>query len=82
MRTLYILHDMLVVRIPPKHFATEHARLEHASGQATYKYDERGRFAPGLRVSDDVTNQTTCLLGMLTWHAGVAIYAMWQQVIG
>ena len=52
-RTLDTLHDLLVVRVPPNPFATEQARLEHAAGQATYRDDERGRFAPGLRVSDE-----------------------------
>ena len=52
-RTLDTLHDLLVVRVPPKHFATKQAKQEHAAEQATYRDDERDRFAPGLRVSDE-----------------------------
>ena len=47
------VHRLLVIKIPPRVFVSEEAKLEHAWRQATYRDDERGRFAPGLRVADD-----------------------------
>ena len=46
-------HRLLVIKIPPVRFSTFEDKEEHAWRQATYRDDERGRFAPGLRVSDD-----------------------------
>ena len=45
-------HRLLVLKIPPVKFVSEAARDEHARRQMTYRDDERGRFAAGLRVSD------------------------------
>ena len=46
-------HRLLVLKIPPVKFVSEDARVEHAKRQMTYRDDERGRFAAGLRVSDE-----------------------------
>ena len=45
---------VLVLRVPPPSFATEAARLEHASRQATYNDDDHGRHEPGMRASDEL----------------------------
>ena len=42
-------HRLLVLKIPPVKFVSEAARDEHARRQMTYRDDERGRFAAGLR---------------------------------
>ena len=47
------LHRLLVLRVPPRRFSSAAAALEHRERQMTYRDDHRGRFAPGLRVSDD-----------------------------
>ena len=47
------LHRLLVLRVPPMRFSSAAAALEHRERQMTYRDDHRGRFAPGLRVSDD-----------------------------
>ena len=53
LHTLDQAHRLLVLRVPPRRFASEQERYEHARRQATYRDDKYGRFAPGLRVKDE-----------------------------
>ena len=46
------LHRLLVLHVPPSRFLSPAAALDHRVRQMTYRDDHRGRFAPGLRVSD------------------------------
>ena len=43
-------HRLLVLKVPPRHAASEAARWRHAERQCTYRDDRHGRFTPGLRV--------------------------------
>eukprot|EP00976_Prorocentrum_cordatum_P020290 412182-Prorocentrum_minimum.AAC.1 len=49
-RSLDGMHRLLVLKVPPKHHASEAARWDHAERQCTYRDDQYGRYKPGLRV--------------------------------
>jgi len=49
-RSLDMQHRLLVLKIPPRSFACDADKWEHARRQMTYQDDRHGVFAPGVRV--------------------------------
>ena len=59
-------HGLLTVRVPPTTFLAFAAKLEHATGQATFRDDAQGRFRPGIWVSDEFVRMIPEHLSWLT----------------